>query len=339
MAEPLKEFFSSSSIPIDLVIFDPFVYITAKFARHRQIPVHAFITSNLLSIPRFVDISIGKDESPVITRTFAQQIVESLSLSDGIICNSIYELDKTILNHMHNNSLLNSSVPIRFVAPIISQSTEHQTTEHIQKWLDNQRNSSSNQLPFIIYISFGSLAVLKPEQLIEIAHALQNYSVIWSLKSHLQSYLPSTFIDNPNHLLLNWSPQRYILAQSAIRLFISHGGWNSLLESMSAGKIILIWPMFGDQFANGYRLETELHVGRLLKNLTSTDRQRILSRCELENYLKDIVEHEQMYAHNAQHVQEIIRNAQETNRRQSFEEIKQIVDIQRFKRLNQHNEF
>ena len=160
MAEPLKEFFSSSSIPIDLVIFDPFVYITAKFARQRQIPVHAFITSNLLSIPRFVDISIGKDESPVITRTFAQQIVESLSLSDGIICNSIYELDKTILNHMHNNSLLNSSVPIRFVAPIISQSTEHQTTEHIQKWLDNQRNSSSNQLPFIIYISFGSLAVL-----------------------------------------------------------------------------------------------------------------------------------------------------------------------------------
>lgn len=350
MAEPLREFFflpsSSTPVltnrfvkhPIDLVIFDPFVPITVKLAHQQQIPAHAFITTNLLHIQRSIDLSTGKAESTVITPKFAQQMVESLSLSDGVICNSVYELDKTILNDIYQKSLLNTSIPVRFVAPIISQSNEHQTTEHIQNWLDIQRSQSSNSTPFIIYVSFGSLAVLKREQLVELAHALQNYSVIWSLKSHLQSHLPTPFINNSNHLLLNWSPQRYILSQSAVRLFISHGGWNSLLESMSAGKITLIWPMFGDQFSNGYRLETELHAGRSVKNLTDINQERILSRCELESYLKDIVDNEMIYFSKAQHVQEMFRNAQETNRRQSFEEINQIVDFQRFKRLNQHNE-
>lgn len=204
--------------------------------------------------------------------------------------------------------------------------------KRVQHWMSNQTTSS------IIYVAFGSMARLDGEQLIEIAHALHNYSVIWSLKSHLQTSLPSSFIENSRHLVLNWTPQRFILSHSSIRLFISHGGWNSLLESMSRGKVTLVWPVFADQFMNGDRLEKQLQIGRCIKNLTMENEHRILSRDELGRYLNEIFDRENFYFHKAQQIQEMIRNARQKTSPQSLEEIIQIVNNQQSKRINQHHE-
>jgi pathogen-inducible salicylic acid glucosyltransferase len=83
------------------------------------------------------------------------------------------------------------------------------------------QEEKSQESPFIIYVAFGSMAHLETEQLVEIARALNNYSVIWSLKTNLHIHLPSSFVENFQHLLLDWAPQRFILSHLAIRLFIS----------------------------------------------------------------------------------------------------------------------
>lgn len=50
-------------------------------------------------------------------------------------------------------------------------------------------------------------------------------------------------------------PQADILAHQNVKLFISHGGLFSTLESLDRGVPLLIVPFFGDQHRNGKRVE------------------------------------------------------------------------------------
>ena len=56
-----------------------------------------------------------------------------------------------------------------------------------------------------------------------------------------------------------------------MRAFITHGGYNSLLESALAGKPILAVPLFGDQYRNA-RVSERHGYGKMVdKKDMSTD--------------------------------------------------------------------
>jgi UDP:flavonoid glycosyltransferase YjiC (YdhE family) len=190
----------------------------------------------------------------------------------------------------------------------------------------------------VIYVSFGSWATLESKQLIEIARALNKYPFIWSLKSKFQEYIPSWLIDKNRHLLVDWSPQRFILSHPVIRLFISHGGWNSLLESMSVGKPTLVWPLFGDQIINGHRLEHEFGMGRYIKSTDLANHLRIVSTDEVSRYLKQMFHQQIEYVRNARQIQQIIIHARENSSRLCFEEIIKTVQNEKVAHMKQHNE-
>jgi hypothetical protein len=190
----------------------------------------------------------------------------------------------------------------------------------------------------VIYVSFGSWARLQSKQLVQIARALKRYPFIWSLKPKLRAYISSSWIDNQRHLFLDWAPQRFILSHPAIRLFISHGGWNSLLESMSVGKPTLVWPLFGDQMMNGDRLEHELGMGRCMQNTDLINHQRIVPSDELARYLKEMFSQETEYVRKGRHVQQMILRAKENSSRLDFEEIIKAVDNQMVAHMEKHNE-
>ena len=44
-------------------------------------------------------------------------------------------------------------------------------------------------------------------------------------------------------LVRNWAPQLEILAHKSTGVFLSHCGWNSVLESLSQGIPIIGWPL------------------------------------------------------------------------------------------------
>ncbi|CAO3613283.1 unnamed protein product [Cunninghamella blakesleeana] len=61
-----------------------------------------------------------------------------------------------------------------------------------------------------------------------------------------------------NHIhdiyVINWAPQVAILLHPSVEVFVSHGGANSITESLYTGNRLIIYPFFGDQEGNGNQL-------------------------------------------------------------------------------------
>lgn len=69
-----------------------------------------------------------------------------------------------------------------------------------------------------------------------------------------------------------WVDQRQILAHRAVGGFLSHCGWNSVLESISAGVPILAWPMIAEQSLNAKLVAEGLGAGLAIKKVKDHSR-------------------------------------------------------------------
>ncbi|CAO2813947.1 unnamed protein product [Amaranthus hypochondriacus] len=134
------------------------------------------------------------------------------------------------------------------------------------KWLDSEEPNS------VIYICFGSIAHFIVPQLQEIAMALENleYSFIWVVnedrivKSEMEEWLPNGFEERTRGkglVIRGWAPQKLILEHRAIGAFVTHCGWNSTLEAISLGVVMVTWPLFAEQFYNEKLVTHVLRVG------------------------------------------------------------------------------
>ncbi|XP_059318733.1 nuatigenin 3-beta-glucosyltransferase-like [Lycium ferocissimum] len=120
----------------------------------------------------------------------------------------------------------------------------------IVEWLNEQKPKS------VLYVSFGSIVILPEGQLTEIAKALAASTLpfIWVVRkdqSEQVMWLPDGFEERKNGLIIKgWAPQLTILDHSALGGFMTHCGWNSVLEAIVAGVPMLTWPLSAEQFYN-----------------------------------------------------------------------------------------
>uniref|UniRef100_A0A453AGT2 Uncharacterized protein n=1 Tax=Aegilops tauschii subsp. strangulata TaxID=200361 RepID=A0A453AGT2_AEGTS len=61
-----------------------------------------------------------------------------------------------------------------------------------------------------------------------------------------------------------WAPQRAILGHRAVGAFVTHCGWNSVLETVAAGVPVLTWPIVFEQFITERLLTQVLGIGERL---------------------------------------------------------------------------
>ena len=117
----------------------------------------------------------------------------------------------------------------------------------ITNWLDKQKQNS------VIYAAFGSEAKLKSTQVHEIALGLQMSQLpfIWALRD--PNGLPEHFeerIKGQGIICKGWAPQVSILAHPSVGGFLTHGGWNSIVEGLAYGLKLVLLPLMFDQGLN-----------------------------------------------------------------------------------------
>ncbi|EFJ13625.1 hypothetical protein SELMODRAFT_234701 [Selaginella moellendorffii] len=125
------------------------------------------------------------------------------------------------------------------------------------EWLDSRPEGS------VLYISFGSLAVLTQEQFMELALGVESsgISFLWVIRPAFlpQGDLPTMeffqgfrdrMVAEKRSIIVPWTPQKRVLSHASIGAFLTHCGWNSIVESVWSGVPMLGWPCHSDQNLN-----------------------------------------------------------------------------------------
>ncbi|KAL9229423.1 hypothetical protein vseg_004889 [Gypsophila vaccaria] len=209
----------------------------------------------------------------------------------GILVNSFTELEYSgveALNVMDNIPTIYPVGPVlslnnrgdskpRDVDDIACDGTDE---DAIISWLDGQSESS------VVFLCFGSMGCFDADQVKEIADGLERSGCrfLWSLRKPVnvkslgdkakpseneifEEALPEGFMDRTAHKgkIIPWAPQATVLAHKSIGGFVSHCGWNSLLESLWFGVPIATWPMYSEQQLNAFTLVREMEVAVEIK--------------------------------------------------------------------------
>ncbi|KAL2330642.1 hypothetical protein Fmac_018223 [Flemingia macrophylla] len=206
---------------------------------------------------------------------FMNAAYESESRSYGTLYNSFHELEGDY-EHLYQTTKGIKCWSVGPVSTWVNKSEEEKANRgHKEElaqesewlnWLNSKQNGS------VIYVNFGSLTRLSQAQIVEIAHGLENsgHSFIWVVRtkdgndngnSFLQEFDDKMKVSKKGYIIWNWVPQILILDHPATGGIVTHCGWNSILESVSAGLPMITWPMFAEQFYNEKLLVDVLKIG------------------------------------------------------------------------------
>jgi UDP:flavonoid glycosyltransferase YjiC (YdhE family) len=79
----------------------------------------------------------------------------------------------------------------------------------------------------------------------------------------LDLLLPEGFLERTQDrgfLVNSWAPQVEILNHGSVGGFVTHCGWNSVLEALCAGVPMVAWPLYAEQRMNRIFLVEEMKV-------------------------------------------------------------------------------
>lgn len=238
----------------------------------------------------------------------------------GILVNTYAELESHAVR-----SLSDGKTPTVYpVGPILNLNCDDQN--EIIKWLDDQPESS------VVFLCFGSMGYFSETQVREIASAIEQsgFRFIWALRKpppkgkinfpseyeDFKEVLPDEFFDRTAEIgkVIGWAPQVAILSHPAIGGFVSHCGWNSILESLWYGVPIATWPFQAEQQLNAFEMVKELGLAVEItldykRDLSGADNKIILSAEKIEEGLRKVMEHDSDIRKRVKEIREKSRKA------------------------------
>ncbi|MQL75840.1 hypothetical protein Taro_008196 [Colocasia esculenta] len=180
----------------------------------------------------------------------------------GVVVNSFYELEPEYADHYRKSV----GMKAWHVGPVSLCNDEDGADmsargggieqDNCLRWLASKEPSS------VVYVCFGSLCRFTAAQLREIALGLEasRHPFIWVVRHPTGKGSPSSEPRLPEGfeertvgtgmVIRGWAPQILLLNHEAVGGFVTHCGWNSCLEGITAGLPMVAWPMFADQFDN-----------------------------------------------------------------------------------------
>ncbi|XP_052185686.1 7-deoxyloganetic acid glucosyltransferase-like [Diospyros lotus] len=221
----------------------------------------------------------GNSADPMI-QLFSRES-QQISRANGLILNTFEDLEGPLLSHirklcpnLYTIGPLHLHLKTRLAAESISTASSasfRKEDKSCLAWLDKQEPKS------VIYVSFGSLATASKDQIMEIWHGLVNSGkrFLWAIrgdsvaehdcKGGIAAELRQGTAEKG--CIVDWAPQEEVLAHDAVGAFLTHCGWNSILESICEGVPMICWPFFLDQHINGRFVEKVWNVGLDMKDV------------------------------------------------------------------------
>ncbi|KAL0417003.1 UNVERIFIED_CONTAM: UDP-glycosyltransferase 90A1 [Sesamum latifolium] len=268
MQKSFEQALESLTSPVSCVISDGFLGWTLKSAQKFGVPRFVFFgmgnfsftmyqilgrerphagTNSLdepFSMPDFPGLKLTRNDfeppyndiepSGPYVEFLAEQMAAA-AMSEGIIVNSFYELEQCYADYWNKKF----GPKALCVGP-----TAWRRRRHHRPWKSQE---------------------VSPEQLQEIAAGLEQSQVsfLWTLKPKGLEFLQKfeERVKGRGIVVKDWVDQQEILRHEGVKGFLSHCGWNSVMESICAGVPILALPFMAEQHINASFVAEEAGVG------------------------------------------------------------------------------
>ncbi|CAN1175849.1 UDP-glucosyltransferase 29 [Linum perenne] len=294
----------------DLLISDLFQFWAPKLAFDVKIPTVCFMNAAAISpavtlssmnnsaefngvfpLPSnymFDYVQVKSTMMPSIVDRFLRSMERS---SPILLINSFREIEAEYMDIF--SKLIGKSLVT--IGPLVPNDDESESDNEIIDWLNKKPQSS------VMHISFGSECTLSRSQIQELAHALlillqkarePPISFVWVLRLppgvDLDAALPEGFLEKKNsvYVAADWAPQRSILRHESVGVFLSHCGWNSVMEAIKYGVPIVGAPMRGDQSMNA-RLVEEIGSGLKVEKIERGELAEVIEKVWMNDCFRD----------------------------------------------------
>ncbi|XP_038888325.1 UDP-glycosyltransferase 74E2-like [Benincasa hispida] len=230
---------------------------------------------------------------------FLKLMIDQLhDLPDWMFINSFHALETQAIEWMQRH------IPLKTVGPTIpsimidkelkiddhnyrmnlTKSTENDNSK-IMEWLDSKVHNS------VIYVSLGTTSNLREEQMEELAWGLKatNKTFLWVIKeAETPNKLPHNFVEELKGMgmVVKWCSQVHVLAHKSIGCFVTHCGWNSVLEAIACGVPMVSMPQWTDQMTNAKFVEDVWKIGVRV----NPKQNGIVRRQEIELCIRKVME-------------------------------------------------
>ncbi|KAF1863507.1 hypothetical protein Lal_00030544 [Lupinus albus] len=304
----------ANELNIPSYVFFPSTAMTLSFSFYLSQHLHQNVQCEFRDLPEPVQIPgcvpvHGKDlMDPVQDRSndaykWVLHHTKRYKLAHGIIENSFLELEPGAIKELQKEEP--GKPPVYPVGPIINLESGRTGNHDCLRWLDEQPRGS------VIFVCFGSGGTLTSAQMDELALGLEKSEqrFLWVVKSPNDKatnasyfnaetqadpfdFLPKGFVERTKSrgfVVSSWAPQTQVLSHGSIGGFLTHCGWNSILESVVNGVPLVAWPLFAEQKMNAVMVSEDVKVALRPK----VGENGLVEREEIASVVKKLMEGEE----------------------------------------------
>ncbi|XP_043726160.1 UDP-glycosyltransferase 87A1-like [Telopea speciosissima] len=327
MEAPFNQLLDQLELPATCIIADTFLAWAVAVGNRRNIPVaslwpmsssmfsfhyhyHLFVASGHLPfqidnisekkdeiityIPGIPAIRLGDLASIYMCKNEIMKIVlEAFSWvtkAQFIISTSFYELQAHTIDTLRKTLPIpiypiGPSIPFMALQDRVTPSETRNGSNSVDylKWLDCQPKNS------VLYVAFGSFLSTSASQMHEIALGLQSSGVryLWVARSEALNLQETC---GEMGLVIPWCDQLRVLCHSSVAGFLTHCGWNSILEAIYSGVPMLTFPLFVDQPPNSTLIVEEWKIGLRVKEETGVG--KVVGRDKIARIVRRLMDGE-----------------------------------------------
>ncbi|KAF8376954.1 hypothetical protein HHK36_030325 [Tetracentron sinense] len=264
------------------------------------------LTTTLLKFPGLPQIRGSHMPEPLLDRddqAYHDMIffASHLPKSKGIIVNTFESLEPKAVKAIAEGICVPSAPtpPVYYTGPLIADADDR-TGEGVSNclaWLDAQPSRS------VVFLCFGTRGTFSVAQIKEIAIGLEKsgHRFLWVVRippsdenskaeePDLDALLPEGFLERTQGrglVVKSWAPQVAVLSRESVGGFVTHCGWNSVLEAVCAGVPMVAWPLYSEQHMNKAVLVEDL---KLAIPMEQSDENGLVSAGEVEKRVRELM--------------------------------------------------